>query len=178
MTMIIVPFSSTHLLKTVDLLLEVRNVDGTYPPAVDAENTVSGFSRWLMSEETVGRWVALMDGDVAGHISLTPAHGYLTQSLDDLGYVGIEGRSFCEVSKFFVDPQVQRQGVGAKLFDYAIEQGWALGLQPALAVIDTSYAARRFYARKGMLEVGSFHGVHGENFVFVDEGSFVAVSHS
>lgn len=170
MTMTIVPFyGMSHMYETVQSLLKVREHDATYPPPVDADHNAGDFIQWLMNEETLGRWVAILDGDVVGHISLTKAHDYLTGALDSMGYESLSENGFCEISKFFVDPNVQGHGVGAELFAHVLREAWTLGFQPALAVISSSHAARRFYDHKGMLEVGSFHGVHGENFVFVDE---------
>jgi GNAT superfamily N-acetyltransferase len=170
MTTMIEPFfGMSHMYDTVQALLRVRESDATYPPPVDVDYGVGEFIEWLMSEETIGRWVAVIDGEVAGHISLTDPHKYLTGFLDSADYESDSMNGFCEVSKFFVNPKFQSHGVGALLFNHAIEFARSKALQPALAVIDTSSAARRFYAKKGMREVGSFNGVHGENFVFVDE---------
>jgi L-amino acid N-acyltransferase YncA len=67
--------------------------------------------------------------------------------------------------------RVQGRGTGTALFETAFRFARNEGLQPALAVVDTSLAARRFYAHHGMTEAGSFQGVHGKNFVFVDSGA-------
>ncbi|GAA4034487.1 hypothetical protein GCM10023063_18180 [Arthrobacter methylotrophus] len=128
---------------------------------------ISDFAYWLLSEEVLGRWVALIDGQVAGHIALTAPHPYLTDALASMDQVPVEPDGFCEVSKFFVDPDAQDRGVGAALFDAAIGFARSQGLQPALAVVDTSLAARRFFGRHGMTEAGSLRGIHGEKFVFV-----------
>lgn len=168
----IVPFAApSHLDAAVAALLNVRVADPTYPPPRDADANPDSFAAWLMEEEVLGRWVSLIDGQVAGHIAITKAHPYLTGSLTTLGYESPAGHEFCEVSKFFVDPDYQGHGVGADLFKAAFEFAWSIGRQPALAVISSSSTARRFYTRKGMLEVGSFFGVHGQNFVFVDDAT-------
>lgn len=123
-----------------------------------------------MGEDVIGRWVAVIDGQVAGHISITDPHPYLTDALASMNQAPAAGHSFCEISKFFVDPSIQGKGTGALLFEAAFSFAWQERLQPALAVVSTSLAARRFYSRHGMIEAGSFRGFHGENFVFVGPG--------
>jgi hypothetical protein len=53
------------------------------------------------------------------------------------------------------------------LFDSACDAATAAGTRPALAVLEGSAEARRFYASHGMTEAGSFTGIHGLNYVFV-----------
>jgi GNAT superfamily N-acetyltransferase len=130
--------------------------------------TPGDFAYWLLSEDVLGRWAALVDGQVAGHISITAPHPYLIDALATMGQESTAPNGACEVSKFFVDPAVQGKGTGTALFEAAFRFARGEGLQPALAVVDTSLAARRFYASHGMTEAGSFHGIHGQNFVFVD----------
>ncbi|MCC3292498.1 GNAT family N-acetyltransferase [Arthrobacter sp. zg-Y1110] len=166
----VAPFRDEHIRPAAEALLRVRIADPTYPPPRDTPATVPAFEDWLMAEQTLGRWVAEVDGLTAGHISLTRAHRYLTDALAILGFASTSANGYCEISKFFTDPLHQGHGVGAELFEEALAAGRSSGYQPALAVIDTSYAARRFYAARGMREAGSFSGVHGINHVFVDEG--------
>lgn len=171
-----VPFSKDlHLEAAVAALLHVRQGDPTYPPPRDAEATPASFAAWLLEEDALGRWVALVDGKVAGHLAMTRAHPYLANALSSLGYTSIAENGLSEVSKFYVDPAYQGHGVGTALFRAGFEFAWAMGCQPALAVISTSMVARRFYSQKGMLEVGSFIGVHGENFVFVEDAPTLAM---
>lgn len=165
----VVPFRpGVHLQGAVEALLRLRRTEGLYPPRRDVNATPGDFAFWLLSEDVLRRWVALVEGQVAGHISITAPHPYLTGALEGMGQVPAAPNGVCEVSKFFVDPAVQGRGVGAALFDSALRFARREGLQPALAVVDTSLAARRFYAHHGMTEAGSFQGIHGENFVFVD----------
>ncbi|WP_354214861.1 GNAT family N-acetyltransferase [Arthrobacter sp. UYCo732] len=165
----IAPFQDgQHLHGAVEALLKLRRAEGLYPPQRDVEATPTAFTGWLLSEDALGRWVAIVDGQVAGHISITAPHPYLTEALAGMGQVSPAPHGICEVSKFFVDPTVQGKGTGAQLFEAAFRFARREGMQPALAVVSTSLAARRFYDRHGMIETGSFQGIHGENFVFVD----------
>lgn len=169
MTLEVVPFTPDHLEPLAEALLRVRVSDPTYPPQHDATPTVESFADWLMSEQVLGRWVAVADGMPVGHISITAAHPYLRNAFAVLDYPAAAVNGFCEVSKFFTDPVYQGLGVGSALFCPALAAGRAAGFHPALAVIDTSYAARTFYAAKGLREVGSFTGIHGLNYVFAED---------
>ena len=162
-------FHNSHLAPLSEALLRVRTAEGNYPPAQDVMAEPVALAEWLMEEITLARWTALVDGTPAGHISLTKAHPYLLDALDSLGCRTYASYGFCEVSKFFTDPLHQHSGIGSTLFAAALQAGWDAGFHPTLAVIDTSVAARSFYAAKGMREVGTFTGIHGVNHVFAAE---------
>lgn len=161
--------AEAHLRGAVEALLRVRRLEGVYPPRQDAKETVHDFAFWLLNEDALERWVAVIGGEVVGHISLTDPHAYLSNALAGLGFEAQTRDGICEVSKFFVDPLARGAGVGSFLLDAALRSAHSRGLRPALAVVDTSLAARRLYASTGMTEAGSFIGVHGKNFVFIDE---------
>ena len=158
----------THLQGAVEALLRLRRAEDLYPPRAEVKATPRDFAYWLLAEGVLGRWVALVDGQVAGHISLTAPHPDLADTLADLEQASPAPSGICEVSKFFVNPAVQRKGAGTALFNAALRFARSQDLQPALAVMDTSLAARRFFAHHGMTEAGSFRGIHGKSFVFVD----------
>lgn len=167
----IVPFRpETHLQGAVEALLRLRRAEGLYPPRRDVNATISDFAYWLLSEDVLGRWAALVDGRVAGHIAITAPHPYLTEALGTMGQEAQAPGGFCEVSKFFLDPDAQGCGFGTALFDTALGFARGRGLQPALAVPDTSLAARRLFVRHGMTETGRFRRIHGESLVLVDLG--------
>lgn len=155
-----------HLKSAVDALLSVRDHGGVYPPVKDVARAPDAFAGWFMEGEALERWVVLVDGAVAGHIMLTEAHPYLINALDGAGYPVAPGGMY-EIARFFVDPRHQEHGLGKLLFNAAVAAARSAGRQPALAVVDTSTAARRFYARNGMMEVCTFFGFHGVNHVFV-----------
>lgn len=156
-----------HLEGAVRSIMNVRAGDPSYPPPHDADLSYESMRAWLMEEEPFIRTVAMVDGEVAGHISLTPAHSYLENHLSHNGYQSKQPHGFLEISKFFVDPAFQKHGVGHVLFDQAIDAALGAKFQPALAVIETSTKAIHFYKHWGMENVGEFHGIHGKNFVFV-----------
>jgi GNAT superfamily N-acetyltransferase len=164
----IVSFESEyHLEGAIRSIMNVRASDPSYPPPHDAEYSYESMGTWLMEEDPFMRVIAMVDGKVAGHISLTPAHPYLENHLLRSDYVAKQPHGFLEISKFFVDPAFQKHGVGRILFNNAIESAFSAEFQPALAVIETSTKAIHFYKHWGMESVGEFNGIHGKNFVFV-----------
>jgi GNAT superfamily N-acetyltransferase len=162
------PFNATeHLGGAAEVLHRVRAATKTYPPPVDADDTPASFSAWLDDgEDYLGRWVAVREGRVIGHVSVVEPHDYILRFLGTLDVGTVRRRGLVEITKFFVDPDVQRGGVGSRLFARALDFATGSELTPVLAVVSTSTDARRFYGREGMTEVGQFEGRHGTNHVF------------
>lgn len=156
-----------HLEGATRSIMNVRASDPSYPPPHDADYSRESMGTWLMEEDPFLRTIAMVDGEVAGHISLTRAHPYLQDHLSRSEYVAKQPNGFLEISKFFVDPTFQKHGVGHVLFNHAIEAAMSVQFQPALAVIEKSTKAIHFYRHWGMESVGEFNGIHGKNFVFV-----------
>lgn len=170
MPVAVVPFSANeHLSETIEVLLRVRGADPTYPPPQDVDKNVDSFTAWLLDTPDFRRWVAVVDGQVAGHVLVTKAHAYLSNHLSAMGYQPKGPNGMAEVAKVFVDPLRQRKGIGSVLLTTACSFAWDAGMQPALVVVVTSYNAIRFYEREGMRDIGSFFGIHGENRVLVHE---------
>jgi GNAT superfamily N-acetyltransferase len=163
-TLVTVPFATEHLDGLLDVLLRLRAVDTAYPPA-DAGSTRESLAAWLMAD-TGDRRVILRNGVPAGHIMTEPAHPYLPSALDAMGHPAA-GERLCEIGRFFTDPSLRNQGLGSTLFTAACDTATVAGYRPALAVLEGSVVARRFYASHGMVEAGTFSGVHGINHVFV-----------
>lgn len=146
-------------------LLRVRANDKVYPPA-ENEATPESFASWLLEEDTLGRVVALVDGRFAGHVSIAPAHDYLRNHFAKNEYESRSTYGFAEIGKFFVDPLHRNHGLGHLLFERIRDDAFRAGYQPALAVVDTSEDAIRFYRKTGMRELGYFNGFHGKNLIF------------
>ena len=145
-----------HLEGAVDALLRVNGVDPTYPPSTELNRTIEDYTRWLLDTATMGRWAALADGKVAGFIQATEPHDYIYRSLEKVGYQTQAVNGFCEVGKFFVDPQFQRQGIGVKLFEQTLAFARICGWEPAVAVPFESTSAMKFVRHMGMRAAGSF----------------------
>jgi GNAT superfamily N-acetyltransferase len=165
---VIVPFSEEYRMQAVECIMKVRLKDPTYPPQRDVTDIVTGdFNTWLMEEETTHRWVALVDGKVASHISLVEAHPYLTDHLDMHGEKPHGDKGYLEISKFFTNPEFQGKGIGTDLLRHAIHIALEESYTPALAVISTSVKAIEVYKKENMKQIGYFNGVHGKNFIFL-----------
>lgn len=161
-----VPFEQKlHFEDAVTALLRVRKKDKVYPPAENPA-TRESFGSWMMEEETIERLVATVNGVFAGHVSIVKAHDYLENHLSSQGYLTAGEKGFAEIGKFFVDPLQRRHGLGHLLFERIRDTAFSAGYQPALAVVDTSEDAIRFYRKAGMRELGYFHGFHGKNLIF------------
>jgi GNAT superfamily N-acetyltransferase len=165
----VVPFNrEAHLDQTVQVLLRVRAADPSYPPPVDVEATAEAFAGWLLADDVISRWVALSDDRVVGHVALAEAHDYLLDFLGGTEFRELAGEGLCEISKLFVDPDVQRNGAGGALLATALDSAAELDRVAVLAVVAASEAARRLYARSSLTEIGTFDGIHGENHVFIE----------
>lgn len=152
-----------HLEQAVDVLLQVRESDPNYPPAADAAAERDSMAAWLLKDQVLGRWVALSEGRVVGHIQVTEPHHYIPKSV--AGH-----RNLAEVGKFFVSPSHRNSGIGELLFEQARAFIRRKGKILILAVLPVSVDALGFYSSRGMRQCGSFVGAHGENLIFVDTG--------
>lgn len=114
----------------VALLAETHERDG-YP--VRASRVAWS---WL-ADGVQDAWVAVLDGQVVGHVCLVPERDGLF------------------LARFFVAVAARRSGAGAALLDTV--EGWAdrHGRDLRLDVLDHNVAARRLYARRGWQHVGS-----------------------
>ena len=166
MTFNLVPFvEKDHLTSAALALLSVREATQVYPPTQDANADVESFKAWLTPESEVhARWAALVDGEVAGHVMLSPALPYMVDHLESHGY---DATNCAEVNKLFVDPSQSKHGIGGALLESAIEVARSQGRRAVLAVVSTSTQALRLYRHSSLVEVEPFHGRHGENRVFM-----------
>lgn len=163
----VVAFSpDVHLAGAVQALLEVRHADATFPPPQDAQSTPGSLKQWLLRDDVMARFVAVLDGRVLGHIQVGRPHDYLVRHLR-IGPGNGQGPSYLEVGKLFVAPDARGLGVGAALLEQALEYGRTQGQSIALAVLPASSAAIALYQRRGMVSAGSFEGIHGTNLVMV-----------
>ena len=166
----IVPFyKSTHIVDTVNVLLNVCKTDPSYPPLQDAKRTPESFADWLIREPVLSRWVATVGGEVIGHIAIANPHLYIMNFLNSIDYDITTSDKLGEIIKFFVHPAARQNGVGESLLAHALISLRNMQLQPVLAVVSDSRSARRLYAHIGMKQLGYFEGIHGLNFVFTDE---------
>ncbi|MET8507746.1 GNAT family N-acetyltransferase [Streptomyces sp. NPDC004787] len=134
------PRTPADLASCVELLSDVHHRDG-YPvnwPARPAE--------WLASGDTLGAWVAELDGRVAGHAVLSrptdddlAAHAWRERGGTEPGVVG----------RLFVGPAARGHRLGAALVGHAATEARRRGLHPVLDVVASDRAAIALYERAG-----------------------------
>lgn len=166
------PYRENDSETLVDILLEIKNSGGTYPPAyVPAEK--EAVKEWLERYLTKLRLVAVEEGDregrtILGHIQLLPVEDSdpdVAKALRDAGY---DPAGCLESARLFVDTKQQKRGVGRALKRAAAETAWKLGLQPISTVMVTQQESMKLNQDEGWIEKGRFIGVSGvENILYV-----------
>jgi GNAT superfamily N-acetyltransferase len=147
----------------MEALVQVWQGEGDYPPLVDVDGTDGSLERWLFDGEVLARYVAVIDGQVVGHVLLHSLGEYLVSRCERLGMSS--GAGWIEVGKLFVRPDQVGQGIGTALLTAAREYAAGRRKRLVLCVVETSEAAHALYLREGLVEMGEFAGVHGRNVV-------------
>lgn len=137
--------------------LEARGI-GSIPPthlAGDRENTLA----WLMDRDARiwGRWTAMLGSRAVGHVAVSEPHAYLDDRL-------APGSRWLEISRLFVDPMLQGNGVGFDLMNQAVRFVHGVGARAILVFIEDDQLLN-WYQRQGWREAGSFHGIQGTNVI-------------
>ncbi|MGM0385466.1 MAG: GNAT family N-acetyltransferase [Actinomycetota bacterium] len=127
------------------------------------------YAEWFLDSDTLvwGRWVAVLNGRVVGHVAVCEPHDYLR--VDDRADPASSIRTL-EVSRLFVEPRLQGRGIGAEILGRAIDFIEDFGCTPVLAVLAESEGALAMYRRYGWTEIDRFDGTQGENVVMVLAG--------
>lgn len=162
------PFKAQHLEGAVDALLHVSVADLEYPPR-SVPRGFDSYSKWLTGSSSLARWVAIVDGEVAGHVWVSKPHAYLLNYLESVGHVSNAFNGVSEIGKLYVDPRYSGKGIGKLLLQTSRAYSWDHEMEPALAVVTSSVTALHLYKKQGLKDLGSFMGVDGENRVMVDE---------
>lgn len=163
------PYTAAHFQQTIQCLQDLQKSKSSYPPADIVTGIQPSTKDWL-GEGTAHRFVAVIEGQVAGHISLSEPYPYLSNFFIEK-IQGYDEKSYLEVGAFFVSPEFQKHGVGSKLFEHVINESEKLSKTPALVVVESydSHKAISLYKRHGMTSIGLFIGTHGKNIVFLKE---------
>ena len=161
------PLRPTDITAVVNSIEQVHRDGGIYPPAQDLGVGREGIRAWLMDESAEARWVAVVGDRVVGHVLVAPPHSYLTAHLASCA-PEVDPGELLEVGKLFVSPSARGSGAGTALLHTARRYARTRGRRLALAVVDSSVAARRLYARDGFEPAGEFVGIHGLNHVLLD----------
>ncbi|MEO5851966.1 MAG: GNAT family N-acetyltransferase [Nocardioides sp.] len=98
-------------------------------------------------------WVALVEGRVAGHVSVGRVEGELAEAFV-LG-AGLLAERLALVSVLFVSPDEQGTGLGGRLLDTAV--AWARNRDrlPVLDVLPSHGTALAVYRHRGWHEIGA-----------------------
>lgn len=146
--MLIRPRTQDDLQALVDMALEVRSVDG-YPRYLP-----QSMSRFLVSDDALGGWVALLGGRVAGHVALHRSSSPAVMALASES-TGLAEKDFAVVSRLLVSPPARRRGIGRALLDLGREQAALRGLRAMLDVVTDHVAAVQLYDAAGWVQVGT-----------------------
>jgi GNAT superfamily N-acetyltransferase len=155
------PRSESDLHECVRVLAEVHEHDG-YPT-----NWPDRPATWLARPDLLEAWVAELDGQVMGHIALSPhGDGDLAPVLWS-GRAGTSIEDAAVISRLFVSPKARSRGVGALLVAQAVSGAHERGLHPVLDVVATDTAAAALYERMGWSRLGCVHQRWGQQLVTV-----------
>lgn len=151
------PRHPSDLPRLVDILLTQRTGSG-YPVSLPPDGPVGLIAR----EHEVNAWVAEIEGDVVGHISLCrapdPVPTDMGEEVDQ--YLSAHACSPAElgiISALFLADSVRRRGLGRALLEHAMAACRAASLRACLDVVVLHTDALRLYERLGWERVGEIH---------------------
>jgi GNAT superfamily N-acetyltransferase len=125
------------------MLAEVHERDG-YPV-----NWPDRPAEWLTQPSLIGAWVAELDGQVVGHVSLAhSADGDVAPGLWS-ARAGVGADRTAVVSRLFTAPSARGNGIGALLMARAVREAHDRDLHPVLDVVASDTAAAALYERLG-----------------------------
>jgi GNAT superfamily N-acetyltransferase len=113
--------------------------------------------RFIARANELAAWVAELDGEVVGHVSVTRPGSGQDAGPEAQGWVAGAGRpleDLAAVSVLFVDHRVSRRGTGRALLETAVAFIRSLDRVPVLDVVQESEGAVRLYLRNGWQVVG------------------------
>jgi GNAT superfamily N-acetyltransferase len=126
---------------------------------------------FLAQPDAIAAWVALMNGEVVGHVALLPDSSDASMDLA-MAATGLALERLGFVSRLFVSPEVRRHGVGRRLLEAAAPFARERGLHPVLDVVTRFQPAIDLYESSGWTRAGVVTaripgGVTLEEFVYV-----------
>jgi GNAT superfamily N-acetyltransferase len=129
---------------------EVHALDG-YPSFL-GEGTLRDF---LQPDDAVGAWVALLDGDVVGHVVLRPTSAPPSAALAATE-LDLDVDRLAFIARLLVAPRARRRGVAGALLDHAAADARARGHVPVLDVVTRDTGALALYEARGWRRLGSY----------------------
>jgi GNAT superfamily N-acetyltransferase len=85
---------------------------------------------------------------------LTDSKGWVAEHNGDVVGFSIANRASSSIFALFVLPTHERRGIGAQLFDLAVNWLWDHGAQRLWLTTDPQSKAARFYERRGWVATG------------------------
>lgn len=141
------PTGPGHTDAVVELLLESRRRDGTYPPPYVAQDP-SAVRDWLGRWQPLWSRVAVLDGAVVGHVEVHRPAPAVARVLAATG-AGADGH--LEVGRLVVDPARRGTGLGRTLLRAAAAEVCARGARPVLTSV-LAEPALALYRSEGWVE--------------------------
>ena len=93
--------------------------------------------RWL-TEGSIDAWVVVREGEILGHVALSPVGVGAASRLRWREMTGHDPADLVDVTRLFVRPIARGQGIGSALLDVAAHEGRSRGLLPVLEVVSPS----------------------------------------
>lgn len=151
--------ASGHTVNVVSVTIRERQ-PSDFPALIEvlgAQQAGSGYPhRWPLPFPTeeflarpgeLGAWVAVVDGEIAGHVATTDvASNWMAEHW--AAALGRPGNELAEISILFVDHTRAGSGIGSALLDHAVSQIRSLGREPVLDVVGEDTHAGQFYRRR------------------------------
>lgn len=131
-----------------EMLTRVQRETG-YPEIVPEDPT-----GWLASPRLFVSFVAIVNGELAGQVSLATASGDNALSHWERA-LGVQADDLVVLKRLFVEPALSRRGIGRRLLEHAVAEAHRRRLWPVLDVDVRSVRAIRLYERAGFRPVGT-----------------------
>lgn len=132
------------------IAVEVHALDG-YPSFLGD----GGLREFLMPTDAFDAWVAVLDGDVVGHVVLRPSSAPASASLA-ASELGVDVHSLAFVARLLVAPRARRRGVAGALLDHAVADARRRGHVPVLDVVRRDAGALALYEARGWRRLGGY----------------------
>ena len=148
------------------LASRLRDSDG-YPAFMPSDD----FERFVAPDDLLGAFVAVLGGDVVGHVALRRSSAPAATELATAA-LGLDAERLGFVARLMVAPEARRRSVGRRLLATAVSQISSLGRVAVLDVLTRDAAAIALYEHEGWIRLGetsftSRSGAHFDEIVFL-----------
>ncbi len=129
---------------------EVRAVDG-YPSFLGD----GGLRQFLQPDDALDAWVALLDGEVVGHVVLRPTSAPPSATLA-ASELAVDPDQLAFIARLLVAPAARRRGIAGALLSHAVADARARGRIPVLDVVTRDVGAIALYEASGWRRLGGY----------------------